>query len=133
MTRPPRVLIVEDDPELLHALLVRLTAVGLTCETAVNGKEGLEKISQTLPDLIVADLVMPEMDGYEMVYRVQLQNRTAAIPVIVLTAVPEHALDQRITRLKVDKILHKPFDSEELVVTIRELLARPIPGGPHHG
>ncbi len=130
---PPRVLVVEDEPELLHALRVRLTATGFACETAVNGKDGLTILETCRPDVIVADLVMPEMDGYEMVHRVQLNDRTAAIPVIVLTAVPEHALDPRITQLKVARILHKPFDSAQLIVTIRELLARPIPGGPRDG
>ena len=70
MTMPPRLLVVEDEPELLRALRVRFTAAGFTCETAANGKEGLAKLEGWRPDLIVADLVMPEMDGYEMVHRV---------------------------------------------------------------
>ena len=130
---PPRLLVVEDEPELLRALRVRLTAAGFACETAVNGQAGLAKLERWQPDLIIADLVMPEMDGYEMVRRVQLNDRTAAIPVIVLTAVPEHALDRRLTQLNVARIFHKPFDSEQLVVAVRELLALPTPGGPHHG
>ena len=133
MTIPPRLLVVEDEPELLRALQVRLTAAGFACETAVNGKEGLAKLEGWRPDLIIADLVMPEMDGYEMIHRVQLNDRTAWIPVVVLTAVPEHALDQRMTQLNVARVFHKPFDSGQLIVTVRELLALPTPGGPRHG
>lgn len=129
----PHILIVEDEPELLHALRVRLSAAGYACETAVNGKEALATLARWRPDLIIADLVMPEMDGYEMVERVQCDERTAAIPVIVLTAVPEHALDRRIDHLRVARIMHKPFDSNGLIAAIRELLTTPAPGGPHHG
>ena len=128
-----RILVVDDEPELLRALVVRLTAAGFTCEAAQDGKEGLEKTQRARPDLIIADLVMPEMDGYEMCHRLKAEAGTASIPVIVLTAVPQHALDQRTKALGVARIMHKPFDSMELVSAVREVLVRAVPGGLHHG
>ena len=128
-----RLLLVEDEPELLQALRVRLTAAGFLCETARNGKEALACLARQQPDVIIADLVMPEMDGYEMVERVQSDQRTASIPVIVLTAVPGHALDRRAAQLHPACIMHKPFESEHLVSAVRALVDPQASGGARHG
>ena len=129
----PRLLLVEDEPELLQALRVRLSAAGFICETASNGKEALACLARQRPDLIIADLVMPEMDGYEMVERVQSDQRTASIPVIVLTAVPEYAFDRRAAQLHPARIMHKPFESEHLVSAVRSLVGPQASGGPRDG
>lgn len=125
-----RILVVEDEPELRHAITVRLTAAGFACDTAGNGNEGLARVEQQRPDLIIADLVMPEMDGQEMVRRLQEQAATASIPVIVLTALPEHARVRWAKELARARVLEKPFDSTMLLTTVRELLP---PGGTLHG
>ena len=130
---PSRILLVEDEPELRLALSVRLTAAGFVCEVAGDGKEGLAKSQQWQPDLIVADLVMPEMDGYEMVRCLQGDPRTASIPVVVLTALPSRSLEPRLAELKAACVMHKPFDSSELLVTVRGILTPTAGGGAHHG
>lgn len=124
-----RVLVVEDEPGLRQALAVRLSASGLTCETASNGNEGLMKARQHRPDLILADLLMPEMDGYAMVRELTADARTASIPIIVITAVPAHTLQERAKELPVARILHKPFDSEELLAVVKEVLETTREGG----
>jgi CheY-like chemotaxis protein len=128
-----RILLVDDEPELLRALCVRLTAAGFVCESAADGKEALAKTQRWHPDLIIADLVMPHMDGYEMCRQLKSDEQTAAIPVVVLTAVPEHALGQRAKELGAVRIMHKPFDSVELVSTVRDVIGHIKPGGPRHG
>ena len=130
---PLRILLVEDEPELRQALGVRLTAAGFVCEMAGDGKEGLAKSQQWQPDLIVADLVMPEMDGYEMMRRLKADARTASIPVVVLTAVPSRSLEPRLAELNAARVLHKPFDSDDLLVTVRGILTPTAEGGTHHG
>ena len=119
-----RLLLVDDEPELLQALVVRLTAVGFTCETAKNGQVALEKLAQEpLPDLIVLDLLMPEVSGYEVSRRLQEDARWSRIPLLVLTAVPERTLEQTAPLwLGAVAVLHKPFDSSILVATVRRLL-----------
>ena len=129
----PRILVVDDEPELLRALCVRLTAEGFACETANNGREALERLERELPDLIILDLLMPEVSGYEVCRQLQEDQRTAQIPVIVLTAVPERAVRQTTEWIGASSVLHKPFDTTILVSTVRHLLKLPSPGGSRNG
>ena len=128
-----RILLLDDEPDLLRALSVRFTAAGFVCEAAHNGSEAVVKIQQALPDLIITDLIMPEMDGFAMVRWLQRTPQTAAIPVIVLTAIPKHTLEPTPKELHATRILHKPFDFQELLALTRELLATHLAGGPSHG
>ncbi len=118
---------MDNEPELLQALTVRLGASGYACATARNGAEGLAKAREERPDLIVADLLMPDMGGYDMIRRLKAEPATAAIPVIVLTAMPGKQADS----LPVARVLPKPFDSKILLETIRELIGAGTSGGPH--
>ena len=127
-----RILIVEDEPELLRALRVRLSAAGFACETASDGKEGLVKSQQWQPDLIIADLIMPQMDGYDMVRYLKADEHTASIPIVVLTAIPAYSLEPRLKELHAARIMHKAFDSADLLIAVREILATTTPGGPSH-
>jgi len=130
----PSILLIDDEPELLYALSVRLIAAGFSCDTAGNGKIGLERIEQHRPDIVVADLLMPVMDGFELVRRLKADVSTASIPVIVLTAVPARALEPRAQELRgVAQVMYKPFDSSELVTSVRQVLAQPSVGGSRDG
>ncbi len=122
MSENIRVIIVDDEPELKQALRLRLTSAGFSCEIASNGKEALGLIARWQPRIIVTDLVMPDMNGYELCRRLQENEQTAAIPVIVLTAVPQHAVSRQDTLPSSVYVMHKPFDSKELIRTMRELL-----------
>lgn len=130
---PPRILVVDDEPELLKALCIRLKAEGFACETATNGQEALKRLETDVPDLIILDLLMPEVSGYEVCRRLQDDPRTAQIPVIVLTAVPQRTVKQTMEWLGAASVLHKPFDTAILLSTVRHLLKLPTPGGPHNG
>ena len=130
---PARILVVDDEPELLKALCVRLTAEGFACETAANGREALKQLETDVPDLIILDLLMPEVSGYEVCRRLQDDPRTAQIPVIVLTAVPERTVKQTTQWLGAASVLHKPFDTTILLSTVRHLLKLPSPGGSRNG
>ena len=118
----PKILIVDDEPELRTALRVRLAASGFVCETAANGREALALLERWTPDLIVADLLMPEMDGYMFCREVRARQRLAALPIVVLSAVPRHAIARK-GDLQADCVMNKPFDSGELLAAIRELLS----------
>ena len=125
-----RILLVEDEPDLRLALLVRLRAAGFQCESANNGKEALEHIAQQRPDLIVTDLLMGVMDGYELVRYLKASRETASIPVVVMTALPEHSRVARADELQGVHLLERPFEARELIVMIRALLALQTEGGP---
>ncbi len=133
MTGSPRVLLVDNEPELLHALIVRLSASGFVCEAAENGAEALEHIDHARPDLLVADLLMPKMDGYTLLQQLRAHPQHATIPVIVLTAVPAPLHAPRADALQGAQVIQKPFDSAALVMAVRAMCATTSAGGLVHG
>ena len=116
-----KILLVEDEPQLLVALHVRLTASGFTCETAGNGKEALAVLSRWRPDMVIADLLMPEMDGYALCRHIRANPDWEQMPVLVLSAVPRQTIERQ-QELKADCIMNKPFDSGDLLAAIKRLL-----------
>ncbi len=129
-----RILIADDEPELLQAIAIRLTAAGFTCEIASNGRQALEKMATWVPDLVIADLLMPEVDGYALLRQLKSDPRTGKVPVVILTAVPDDMLTRRAEELKGICVLQKPFEAAELVSTVRRLLASTTtPGDSTHG
>jgi DNA-binding NarL/FixJ family response regulator len=119
-----RLLIVDDEPRLLRALEMMLRVAGYEVKTARNGREALVRLAETLPDLVIADIRMPLMDGYALVQHLRDSPRTNLIPVIFLTA--KDAVADRITgfRAGVDHYLTKPFEAEELLAVISNVLDR---------
>ena len=126
----PSILLVEDEADLRLAVSVRLQSAGFRCETACHGKDGLEKVARHRPDLIIVDLLMPVMDGYELIRILRADPNTTDIPIVVLTALPDRALAPRRAELRDVPVLQKPFDAKELLDTIRSLLTT---GGLRHG
>ena len=78
-----RILVVDDEPDLRYALVVRLKAAGFVCDTAENGQDAVTKALQQPPDLIIADLLMPQMNGYDMWKQLKADPRTASVPVMI--------------------------------------------------
>ena len=123
----PCVLIVEDNLDLSNMLSSAL-ADSYRCLTAVNGQEGLELAKEQLPDMILSDIMMPVMDGYELAKQLKANVMTCHIPLILLTA--KGSVESRVKGLKllVDDYLPKPFNIEELrlrvhnILTIRRIL-----------
>ena len=119
------ILLVEDEADLRLGLSVRLSASGFSCETACNGKEGLDQAVHRRPDLIIADLLMPVMDGFEMMRRLKVNPQTSSIPLLIITALPERSRAPRADELRGVAILQKPFEAQALLVAVRALLATP--------
>lgn len=117
----PLILIVEDNDELRHYLSMSLKNNYRVAEAA-NGKKAWTKIEAIQPDIIIADLRMPEMDGMELTKIIRSDNRTSHIPVILLTAVTD--LDSKMEGLKIgaDDYITKPFNSAFLLARIENLL-----------
>jgi len=119
--RKPRILIVDDDPGVLKAVRANLQA--RDCETlfATNGVEALEVVERELPDLIILDIMMPEMDGYEVCRRIREWSQ---IPIIMLSA--RHDVEEKARCLNsgADDYVTKPFGLNELVARARAVLRR---------
>ncbi|HSK74106.1 MAG TPA: response regulator transcription factor [Pyrinomonadaceae bacterium] len=119
-----RLLVVDDEPKLLRAVAVILRDEDFSVVTARSGAEALVRIAESLPDLVISDIRMPGMDGYQLARTLRSNPRTALIPIIFLTAKDER--EDRIVGFRngVDAYITKPFDPEELLVIINNILNR---------
>jgi CheY-like chemotaxis protein len=117
-------LVIEDDPDSSNLLKLYFVPQGYTVEVATRGKEGLERARQLLPDLIVLDIVLPEMDGFEVCQALRHSPRTAHIPVIFLTERNTQSDRRAGLSAGAQDYVTKPFDLEELRLRIQNVIAR---------
>lgn len=119
----PQVMVVEDDPTTREMMEAMLTRAGLTVSSAENGRIGLERLEKLQPDLILLDLMMPEMDGFEFVRRLREHQSWSHIPVVVLTAKDITKEDRSRLQTKVQTIFQKSaYKKDRLLQEIRQLL-----------
>ena len=119
-----RLLVVDDEPNLLRAVAACLRGEGFDVVTARSGAEALIRVAESVPDLVVSDIRMPGMDGYQLARQLRASSRTALTPVVFLTAKDETADRIEGFRTGVDAYLTKPFEPDELVAVIRSILSR---------
>lgn len=126
--RKDKVLLVEDDRTLSFIVNDALTREGFDVVCASNGEAGLRLFNETAPEIVVADVMMPRMDGFEMVKRIRLL--APSVPVLFLTA--RTALDDVVKgfELGANDYIRKPFQLLELIVRIKALLKRTHQGMP---
>lgn len=118
-----RILIVDDEPHIVRTLEDLLTAEGYIVYKALDGKRALEQVEAMSPDLVVLDVMMPKMDGFEVLRRLKKNKSTMDIPIIMLTVKSTSAdIEEGIT-LYAEKYLTKPFNSEVLLQEIEKSLA----------
>ena len=120
----PRVLVVEDEPDIAALIAYQLTREGFRVETAGNGPEALDAVGREVPDLVVLDRMLPGLSGDEVLARLKAEAATSGVPVLVLTAKREQ--EDRIEGLELgaDDYLTKPFSPRELVLRARAILRR---------
>jgi two-component system phosphate regulon response regulator PhoB len=120
----PKILVVDDEPEAVELVEFNLKQAGYAVSTAADGAEALKKARAQPPDLIVLDVMLPEMDGFEICKTLRLEPITARVPVIMLTA--KAAEIDRVLGLELgaDDYLTKPFSPRELLLRIKKILAR---------
>jgi DNA-binding response OmpR family regulator len=116
-----RILVVDDEPDLVHAVRLYLEMEGYLVFAASNGYEAMEKVTEKLPDLVVLDVMMPEMDGFETLKRIREAHNT---PVIMLTVRGEESDKVRGLQLGADDYVTKPFSQRELLSRIQAVLRR---------
>ena len=118
-----KIMVVDDEPDLLEVVKLILESDGYKVVTAGSGQEALDKIEKEMPDLVLLDIIMPKMDGWEVFSRIKSNPKTTDTPVIMLTA-----KDQRIDKLiglhvvRVDDYITKPFGRSELLERIKRVL-----------
>ena len=120
----PAVLVVEDEVRLARTIELYLGQRGFTVRTASNGQEALERIAEAMPDVIIADIMMPVMDGYALCRRLRTDPATCTIPFLFLTAKGEDRDRARGLKMGADDYVAKPCDLAELHACVHVLLAR---------
>lgn len=118
-----KILIVEDEPNVRNFVKVYLEFEGYQVVEAKNGKEGLDQVKAEQPDLVVTDIMMPEMDGVTFYKTLRQDEKTKNLPVIVLTVKDEFEDIKYAYLIGVDEYVTKPFDPQQLVRKIKEILA----------
>ncbi len=123
------VVCIEDEEEMIDLVRLILTRKGFEVIGAPGGREGLQKVKETLPDLVLLDLMMPDMDGWDVYQQLRANELTKEIPVIVVTAKAQ-SIDKVLGLhiAKVDDYISKPFSPQELVSSIENVLARNLAG-----
>ena len=120
-SRPRRVLVVDDEPRMIHFIRLNLEHDGYEVIEATSGTEALENLRDRMPDLILLDVMMPEMDGFETL---QLLREISTVPVIMLTAKGEEEDRVRGLELGADDYITKPFSPREMVSRVRAVIRR---------
>lgn len=119
---PKKILIVDDETELLKAISIRLKASGYEVLTAQDGQEGLEKARNSNPDLIILDVLMPRLDGYEVCRLLKFDEKHSLIPVIMLTAKTQEVDKAMGKKVGANDYLTKPFETQDLIDKIKKYL-----------
>ncbi|PCK07465.1 MAG: DNA-binding response regulator [Alteromonadaceae bacterium] len=119
-----RIVIVEDEPDILEVLSYNLKREGYEVFSALDGSAGLALIQQKMPDLALLDIMLPGMDGLEICRNVKSRNRTAHIPIIMITAKSEESDVVLGLGIGADDYIAKPFSPRELVARVKAMLRR---------
>ena len=124
MTQAPTILVADDEEDLRELVSYRLSRSGYEVVEAVDGQEAFELATERTPDLMVLDVMMPRLDGYELTRRVREQDSLRSVPVILLTARSQETDVSRGFDVGADDYLKKPFNPDELVARVRAVLGR---------
>ena len=118
------VLIIEDEKLIIVSTQMVLEAAGFAVESATNGEEGIAKARSRAPDLILLDIMMPGIDGWETLTRLKRDQATAGIPVVIFTA-REHARGhQKSSEMGAADYFRKPFEPDELIELVEKHVAQ---------
>jgi CheY-like chemotaxis protein len=122
---PARILVVDDDPDTLKLLRLILESSGFHPLLAENGRQALMVIAEQRPDLVLCDVLMPVLDGYETLVAIRTNPQTATLPVLMLSALGQEHDVQRAIEAGADGFIVKPFALRPLLTAINEKLAAP--------
>ena len=121
-TDKTKILVIDDEPNIVQTLQDRLEMNEYTVFTACNGRDGLDKIEQNKPDVVLLDVIMPIMDGLEMLEMMRKQPENQSISVIMLTARSQTQDIARANACGIDDYIVKPFDLSELLEKIEAVV-----------
>ena len=122
MPTPKKILLVDDEADLASILSMRLIVCGYTVIVASNGEQALELAKREMPDLLVTDLLLPKINGYEVCRMLKMDDRFKQLPIIVTSALHEQPEREQAVESGADAYFVKPFDMGLFLVKVNELL-----------
>lgn len=121
---PKKILIIDDELDMVKVVTIRFEASGYEVISASNGQEGIDKSKRFKVDLILLDIIMPNMDGYEVCRKLKTDPKTKNIPIVIFTAAGQQDLEKRCMALGPDAVIRKPFETAELLEIVNKALKR---------
>lgn len=120
-----KVIYIEDEPEMIDLVTLILNRKGFTVKGANGGREGLDLVKKELPDLVLLDLMMPDVDGWNVYQQMKAEEKTRKIPVIVITAKAQ-SIDKVLGLhiAKVEAYISKPFTPQELMDSVDKIFSK---------
>ena len=125
MTR--RVLLAEDEPNIVESLTFLLERAGFEVAVETNGRQALNTALDAAPDILILDVMLPEMDGYEILRQLRADHRAAALPILMLTAKGQREDRETALECGADLFITKPFANTEIIAAVEQLAqGRPV-------
>jgi two-component system alkaline phosphatase synthesis response regulator PhoP len=129
MTDKKKILAVDDEPDVLMIVRMGLMSEGYEVDTATNGFDALAKAKENCPDLVVLDMMMPEMTGFEVLKHLRNHESTRNVPVIMLTGVADRARIQQALDAGINFYIVKPFNLHDLLAKVKLAMDEATGGG----
>lgn len=118
----PKIMVIDDEPDIVKLVKISLEMANFEVIEATSGKQALEKVREVVPDLFLLDIMMPEMNGYEVCEKLKQDPTTKNVPIVMLTAKGQKGDAEQGLRVGADDYIIKPFDPYELGEQIYEIL-----------
>lgn len=120
-----KVLLTDDEPNIVRVVAARLKAHNYEVIPAYDGEEALEKVASEKPDILLLDIMLPKMDGFEVCRRIRAEESTKHLPIILFSAKTQEEDKKKGREVQADAYISKPFDPQRLIETIDLLLRTP--------
>lgn len=117
-----KILFIEDETDQVMVIQARLEANGYDVVSAADGEEGLKKVYEEKPDLILLDLVIPKLDGFEVCKKIKADPQVSNIPVMIITAVGMKDLDRLCHEMHADDFVKKPYEATDFMQKVKKLI-----------
>jgi len=115
------ILLIEDDLATIRLLTSYFESKGYKCKGVISGTKGLEELRVGIPKLILLDIILPDMTGYEICSRIKNHQKFKEIPVFLLTAIPESEVEKKMEEIRADGYILKPFDFSDFEIIFKYL------------
>ena len=133
MSEKPRILLVDDEPSIVKIVGKRLEVEGFDVLVAVDGQDALVKARAAHPDLIILDVMLPKLNGYEVCKALKQDARYQKIPIVLFTAKAQEKDEKLGMECGANGYVPKPFSAQELLEKVRALIEASSPAAPHPG